>query len=101
MDTNTNKAKYLKYKMECLTNIFQYIDSRISDLKVEYGKTGEERQSYHYENREKILEYNDDGTPKMEDVWGEIPKTELSEEDTAKIKAYEELSEALSKVCFK
>lgn len=98
---NIDTVKYMMYKMKALQSVMECIDSRINDCKTEWGITGEKRQAYHWEGNTKVNEFDEDGNPVMEDVFGCVDKDSLSPEDEMMIKAYTEISESLFKALCK
>lgn len=98
-------------RTEIIKDLVEYLEAKKSSMLRKYMPIEDKYyQSWHFErdennnikkdesgNRIKILEYNDDGTPKMEQEWGDvdIELSDLDNEDKMKYNSYEDIESYL------
>lgn len=80
-----SKFKMEQIKLDVLESFYSKLDKEEEDIQQEFKKTGEQRVKKDWENGNGAPMYNEDGSPVMEDVWGYVEKSNLSEEDNYRL----------------
>ena len=94
-----NKFREAQVKAEVLEELYNVVESKKKDVFYTYGVTEPNgRQAKDWRTGELLWEDDEHTIPKMEDVWGEIEKEELSEEDLIRVEIYEGVLHMLEKM---
>lgn len=86
--------------LEVLEDVYGRLEEIKTNVSTYYGPTGEQEQRERWNEETKCYEpmFDDDGNPVMRDVYGYLPKTELSDTDKAKLSAVDTVIKALDKL---
>lgn len=101
----SEKINMLKSKLTVIEDLVKYIEDSCKSMLNDYRPIDKMEQSWHYGIKEdgrrdysnKVMEFNEDGSPKMQQVWDNVEITidELSEEKKATYNAYDEIKNML------
>ena len=94
-----SKFTVKKYELEYLERMYRVLEGEKEDVGQTWGKLDEMEQDRNYNPETKKWEpaFNEDGTPKMVNKTGLLPKSEedYTEDDRARLKAIENLTKKL------
>ena len=76
-----SKFKMEQIKLDVLESFYSKLDKEVENISQEFTKTGEQRIKRNWSDGNGEEMYNEDGSPVMEDVYGYVNKSKLSEDD--------------------
>ena len=97
----TNKFMEKKFLVEALCEVYETVVQREKDIRQEYRRVGfEEEQAKDWRTGELLWEDEEKTVPKYRDKYDYVNKddSELTDEDWAKIKAYQYIMSQLEKM---
>ena len=95
MKASTIKEK--KALLEVIEGLYKRLEEDRDYVSMDYKPIKEtDKQAVDWKTKEP--KFNDDGTPVYEWDWGYVEKEELTDDDKAKIKAYDTIMAALEKM---
>ena len=80
-----SKLKMAQIKLDVLEPFYSKLDKEVESIREEFTKTGEQRIKRNWSDGNGEEMYNEDGSPVMEDVYGYVEKSNLSEEDNYRL----------------
>lgn len=92
-----NKFAQKRIELEYLEEMYQVLEAADRNVTCEWGDTGEVRQAtcWNRETHKDDPQFNDDGSPKMVPVYGYVPKSELDDDDRARLEVIKYLKKKL------
>ena len=95
----TERVKERKYEIEILERICSLIEDEIKNVSNEYQLVGkEEEQARRYSTGELLYEDEEKTIPLYRDKYEFLPKQTLTDEDKARIAAYEKIADNICKM---
>ena len=100
--SRTELLEKKKAMIEVLETLFDRIEYETKNLRYDYRRTGEMKQTekYNRETHEYEPQFDEDGNPIMEEVWDNVEMTEaeIPEYHKVKLAALRDVEKALEKL---